>query len=192
MNNTLFFDSSTDCLVVGLAMDDNLISLEIQKGKKDHSGNIIPLIDEVLSKNSLSIKDIGKIICGIGPGSYTGIRVACMTAKMLGYANNIPVYTISSLILLTSGYKKDLVRMIDCRNNNYFAVGLKKDLSLYLNEGFYSLGQIKYKKQLIINKDNVLVDYFVINQLKTKVNDVNSLTPNYLRITEAQRNLGKW
>ncbi len=54
-------------------------------------------IDAVLKKAHLSTNTLTGIACGVGPGSFTGIRVAAATAQSLGQALNIPVVGFSSL-----------------------------------------------------------------------------------------------
>lgn len=48
-------------------------------------------LDEALKKNNITPQNISHIACGIGPGSYTGVRVAITIAQTLGFALDVPV-----------------------------------------------------------------------------------------------------
>ena len=50
------------------------------------------VVKKIMSDNSLTTKDLESIIVGRGPGSYTGVRVACTIAKVMAYLENIKLY----------------------------------------------------------------------------------------------------
>ena len=54
-------------------------------------------IDQLLKKYQLQAADLSYIACGIGPGSFTGTRLAVTTAQVMGYALNKPLITFLSL-----------------------------------------------------------------------------------------------
>jgi len=68
-----------------------------------HSEKLIPLIDEILKRNTKAIKDIDGIAVSIGPGSFTGIRVGVSTARGFAQSLNIPLVGIPSLDALAFG-----------------------------------------------------------------------------------------
>ncbi|CCV63696.1 Putative glycoprotease, peptidase M22 family [Alteracholeplasma palmae J233] len=188
MKKQLIFDVATDTQIVIYAVDSKIITKEIRVGKKDHAAYMIPLIDKVLKENNLTIKQIDQIIVGSGPGSYTGIRVAVMTAKMLSYTNQIDLYEISSLNLLTSGYEGIKTPMIDARNNNYFSASYD-DEKVILKEALYAIDDLsKYQNHIVINSDTIKVNLENAQKFYQKVLDVHAFTPKYLRVTEAERN----
>ena len=97
---------------------------------RTHSENLMPMIDEALKKAELKPTDINLIVCDIGPGSFTGIRIGVATAKAFSDSLDIPCIGISSLEALA--YKPMFLgyvcSMIDCKNDNcYFALYEKKD-----------------------------------------------------------------
>ena len=184
----LIIDVSTDTQIVILSVLGKPEIIKTRLGKKDHSAYMIPLIDEALKEGGINIKEIDQIIVGVGPGSYTGLRVAVMTAKMLAYTNQIPLYTISSLQLLTSGYDGQITAMIDARNQNYFS-GVYEQSEVVLKEGLYHLDELKkYPNHIIINHETIKIDLSKIEHRFMLVENPHELIPNYLRITEAERN----
>lgn len=194
--NQLMFDSSTGILVVALAKDGRMIDYSIRMGKKDHAKHIVDRIAQVLERKHLSLDQIDEIIVGSGPGSYTGIRISVMVAKMLGYAKKIKIKEVSSVLFLTSGYEGAICGMIDARNGNVFGGIYDKEKCL-LADGLRTLEEMrilskKYEaKPVMIDEYHYEIDTHVIAHFSKEVKDVVHFTPNYLRVTEAERKLEK-
>lgn len=126
----LSIDTSSNICGVSILEDTNLICKLDADTARTHSENLMPMIDEALKKAELKPADINLIVCDIGPGSFTGIRIGVATAKAFSDSLNIPCVGISSLEALAYkvmflGY---VCSMIDCKNDNcYFALYEKKD-----------------------------------------------------------------
>lgn len=129
----LSIDTSSNICGVSILKNDNLIcNLDSNTGKT-HSENLMPMINNALTITSLQVKDFDLIVCDIGPGSFTGIRIGVATAKAFVDSFNIPCVGISSLEALAYNLKKNVFKdrakknlicsMIDCKNDNcYFAL----------------------------------------------------------------------
>jgi len=57
----------------------------------------LPMIDHLLQASGVSLAQLDGIAFGCGPGSFTGLRVACAVAKGLGFAHDLPLYPVSDL-----------------------------------------------------------------------------------------------
>ncbi|HSX40961.1 MAG TPA: tRNA (adenosine(37)-N6)-threonylcarbamoyltransferase complex dimerization subunit type 1 TsaB [Candidatus Saccharimonadales bacterium] len=91
MKTVLFIDTSNNEVInVGLEIDGKM-DLVKQKITKQKAQVVLPLIDKLLKKHGLEIREIGEIRVVEGPGSYTGLRVGISIANALSYALKIPV-----------------------------------------------------------------------------------------------------
>jgi len=92
----LAIDTSTEKASVALKTDGQIIQ-ESWTDQRKQAQHILPAIESLLLKASLSVTDLDGIVFGCGPGSFTGLRIACSVAKGLAYAARLPVYPVSTL-----------------------------------------------------------------------------------------------
>lgn len=92
----LAIDTSTERATVALAIGSAIYSDE-QGSLRQHAQLLLPMIDGLLAKASLQLNQLDGIVFGRGPGSFTGLRVACSIAKALAYAHDLPLFPVSSL-----------------------------------------------------------------------------------------------
>lgn len=188
---SLIVDSATKNLYIALLKDNEILKEIYIEGQNDHAKNIVSKIDEALKEFSLDAKMLDEIIVGYGPGSYTGVRMAVTVGKMLAVFLNKPLYTISTLKLIASNLSGKVLAMIDARRGNSFAMIIDKNNNEYiLNEGMYPNDDLlKMNYDNLVNQDSFKVDPIYVLNNKNKVKEANLLEPNYLRETEAERNL---
>lgn len=93
----------------------------------NNSKYLAPTIQEGLKKLGLKVADLAYIAVGIGPGSYTGIRVGVMLAKTLAFAANIPLIGISTLKCFVPTYPGPFLALIDARIGGAYVAGGVKD-----------------------------------------------------------------
>lgn len=70
-----------------------------QVATQNHGRELVPTIGRLVSAAGFRMADIGGIVVGIGPGSYTGLRVGIAVAKTLAEVLNAPVVALDSLLL---------------------------------------------------------------------------------------------
>lgn len=121
----LAIETSSKICGVSILEDDNLIEkIELNNGLT-HSESLMPVIDEIFKNTNLQLKDINLIVCDIGPGSFTGIRIGVATAKAFSDSLNINCVGVSSLEALAYNVKDNgfICSIIDCKNDNcYYAL----------------------------------------------------------------------
>ena len=76
--------------------------------KRSHHRLILPIIERLLTNSKLSINQLDMIVCGIGPGSFVGLRVAVGVAKGISYATDTPLLGVSSLEALVYESKEQI------------------------------------------------------------------------------------
>lgn len=97
--HTLILDTSDNKRVkVGLKIDSRKYILT-EDVKLNRTQVILPLIDRVLKKHSLSIKDLSGIKVNRGPGSFTGLRVGLAIANLISFALKIPINGSDEIVL---------------------------------------------------------------------------------------------
>ena len=97
--NILAIDTTTKKASVSVKTNNCIYNDSIQN-EITHSEKLLPLIDKVLTKSKLTLKDITMLACINGPGSFTGIRIGLSTIKAFSQVQNINIFSINSLELL--------------------------------------------------------------------------------------------
>lgn len=125
---TLLIETSTERGIVAILNGTKLLSqIELPFGF-NNSSYLLPTIDAQLKHHHLTIPDFKLIVVGVGPGSYTGIRVGAITAKTLSYACQIPLIGVCSLEGFVPDRDCAFAAMIDAKIGGvYLMKGVKKD-----------------------------------------------------------------
>jgi tRNA threonylcarbamoyladenosine biosynthesis protein TsaB len=95
--NILVIDTSTTTAVTALQRDDGPLLVLESNSDRRHGRELLPAIRSLLEKGEIAASELDHIAVGLGPGSYTGLRVGVMAAKTLAYATNAAVLGIDSL-----------------------------------------------------------------------------------------------
>lgn len=97
MSLILCIETGTDICSVGLARDGELVSLRESDEGRDHAKKVGVFVDELLRETGVSPDELDAVAVGMGPGSYTGLRIGVSFAKGLCYGLNIPLVAVGSL-----------------------------------------------------------------------------------------------
>ncbi|MDE5715241.1 MAG: tRNA (adenosine(37)-N6)-threonylcarbamoyltransferase complex dimerization subunit type 1 TsaB [Anaeroplasmataceae bacterium] len=189
---TLIIDSATNILYTALCENDLILYESYVNGKNDHARAILVEVQQACDQASLELSDIDQVIVGYGPGSYTGVRMGVTVGKMIATLKpHIKLYAISTLYLMASGYNGRVLASIDARRGNCFGC-------------IYDFEHDKYEvsESLVVKEDLLKNPYdSLVTEQQFKVNphrvithaslikEPRLLVPNYLRETEAERNL---
>lgn len=206
---TLFLDTSTSKLIVGLYKDNECIYLNEMDNCNDLSSKVLPLIKESFSEANLLIDNINKIIVVNGPGSFTGVRVGVTIAKTLAWSKNIEINTVSSLEVIASTKVETeyIVPLIDARRDAFYAAMYDKKGKKIIEETYITRTDLlnKIKRHASLN-DVTFVSYDDITLINTvkpclelikivkkynkkKALNAHSVNPNYLKKVEAEEKL---
>ena len=97
----LAIETSGELCSVSLSFDINKFDERNILMKHIHSEKLIPMIDEILSSNKVSTKDLDCIAVSVGPGSFTGLRIGMTAAKGIAFASKLPIVPVPSFDALS-------------------------------------------------------------------------------------------
>ncbi|PCG19220.1 tRNA (adenosine(37)-N6)-threonylcarbamoyltransferase complex dimerization subunit type 1 TsaB [Brachyspira sp. G79] len=124
MRNILAFDTVSTSFSIAIQKEDNSIIEYNKENVKNHNEELLPVLHNFLTDNNLTLDNISYIALGIGPGSFTALRIAFATIKTICYAKNIPIVGISSLETLYENISEKTgikAAMIDARKGSVYA-----------------------------------------------------------------------
>ncbi|MBR2168789.1 MAG: tRNA (adenosine(37)-N6)-threonylcarbamoyltransferase complex dimerization subunit type 1 TsaB [Alistipes sp.] len=93
----LCIETGTDICSVGLSRDGELVSLRESDEGRDHAKRVGVFVDELLRETGIAPDELDAIAVGMGPGSYTGLRIGVSFAKGMCYGLQIPLVAVGSL-----------------------------------------------------------------------------------------------
>lgn len=139
--------------------------------KKNHSNIVMPIIDNLFKISEYNISNIDKIAVAIGPGSFTGVRIALGIAKGLAIALNKPLIAINELELLKAisngfNFNGEVVPLIDARKERVYYMYNNESKDDYLIELLNTLD--KNKNYLFIGDGAVAYKNLLKDNLKEK------------------------
>jgi len=118
----LAIDTSTEVLSLSARRGDTWAALSVDRGLH-HSPALIPLAERLLHDLDMTVQDLRLVICSIGPGSFTGIRIGIATALGIGHGRGIPVVGVSTLDAVGRTWRAwdgDVFPVIDARRGNIY------------------------------------------------------------------------
>ena len=98
----LALDTSTEYCSAALRIGGNTDVREQLAGQR-HSELVLGMIDELLRTRQLTVRDLDGIAFGEGPGSFTGLRIACGVVQGLAFGAGVPVAGVGTLLAMAEG-----------------------------------------------------------------------------------------
>ena len=120
------FETSTDWCSVALWRDGELCAVE-ERAANRHGELALPMLERLLAAARLRAADLDAVAFGAGPGSFTGLRIACGLAQGLALARGLPVLGVSSLEAMAEecGAPR-VVACVDARMGEVYYSALEK------------------------------------------------------------------
>lgn len=120
----LALDTSTLTLSLALVSSEGRVLEHLLQGPPHRQSDILPgAIDALLERHQVTLPQLTGFVVGLGPGSFTGLRIGLSTIKGLAYALNVPVVGVSSLAALA---------LESIENTELFVAAVVKRGELYL------------------------------------------------------------
>ena len=104
----LGFDTSTAASSAAVLLDDGRVvestpPAERLAERPAHASELLPAVHDVMGRVEVAFRDLDAIAVGLGPGTFTGLRIGIATARGLAKANGLPLRGVSSLAALAAG-----------------------------------------------------------------------------------------
>lgn len=98
----LALDTATDAVVAGLlalseAGGSTVLAERALPGARRHSEQLMPAVLELCADAGRRLSEVGALVCGVGPGPFTGLRVGLVSAASVADALGVPAYGVCSL-----------------------------------------------------------------------------------------------
>tara|TARA_B100000073_G_scaffold346819_1_gene359234 strand:+ start:688 stop:1347 length:660 start_codon:yes stop_codon:yes gene_type:complete len=178
---TLSFDTSMSACSAAIHKDSKRISGFYKEIKHGQSELIIPAIQQMFDNLSIKYSDIDKLGVTVGPGSFTGIRVAVATARAIKLATNIECisFTTTSVIAREAvagrnEKRKPIAAIVDARREEIFFQRF--------NESGLPIEQPSCILPIDASKKINEIEYFLIGDQVEKVIPHLKYSPEYKRI----------
>jgi tRNA threonylcarbamoyladenosine biosynthesis protein TsaB len=128
----LGFDTATPATTVALARGDEPpveARHDPEPGERPgHATQLLPLIADVMHRAGVAWDDVDRLAVGVGPGSFTGLRIGLATARSLAQSRGLPLVGVSSLAALAAPASPPRVTaVIDARRGEVFAAAWRDD-----------------------------------------------------------------
>lgn len=178
----LALETSTEYCSVAL-WQDGAVSSRSALADQRHSEILMDMMDAVLAEASLTLQQIDGLAFGRGPGSFTGVRIACGVVQGLALGADIPVAGIGTLAALAEASGRDkVIAVLDARMGELYHAAYEKrsgdwveasapcvckpaDVPAVTGSGWYLLGSgvgvspellVRYAGQLAATDGNVV------------------------------------
>jgi tRNA threonylcarbamoyladenosine biosynthesis protein TsaB len=99
MSTYLAVDTATEACSVALWVD-GAVREHFEPMQREHTQRLLPMLQALLAEAGTTVARLDGIACGIGPGSFAGLRIGLGVVKGLALARDLPVAGVSSLAML--------------------------------------------------------------------------------------------
>ncbi|AMV36580.1 tRNA (adenosine(37)-N6)-threonylcarbamoyltransferase complex dimerization subunit type 1 TsaB [Planctomyces sp. SH-PL62] len=128
--NLLAVETSGDRSTVGLRTASGLVHEAETDASRKHGRDLLPCIRELLESAGVGALDLGVIGVGLGPGSYTGLRIGLTAARTLAFAAGARLVGFDSLEAVAWNAPEDALRVHcvgDAQRGDVYAAGFRRD-----------------------------------------------------------------
>ena len=119
----LALETATDPGSIALWLDGKIVSRNCPD-TLSNSATLLPVAEEVIKEAGLGFADLDGVAFGMGPGSFTGLRVSCGVAQGLAFARDLPLLGVGTLdaVALASGGERVIVALDARMGEVYYGV----------------------------------------------------------------------
>jgi len=169
----LLVDTSGKEIGIGIFKDKECLFEEYRNADKSYNKMIVPLINEAVKKAQIDLPDIDLFGATLGPGSFTGIRVAISVMKALNQVLNKKFYgvPVPDILARSAGVKGSIVVLMDAGRGEFYLTryesgGKKRQGEFELCDVKKTIGAIKNKGTIVCLKTDIAAGEFINDKLK--------------------------
>lgn len=156
----LAVDTSSSNCSVAVSKDGSLLASCDINYEKQHSVILMPILEGILEKVNLKVKDVDLFVNNSGPGSFTGLRIGLSTLKAMSLSTNKQLIGFNSFEALSEPHRyagRDVLIIIDALRNTFYSAILKFENNewKYITEA--KVRDINEINDLIKENPNVLI-----------------------------------
>jgi len=127
----LALDASTEMCTVALGGEAGFVERAVHAGQR-HSGLLLPMIQSLLADAGTTLRELDGIAFGAGPGSFTGLRIACGVAQGLAFGADLPVIGVPTLAAMAEdararGRGERVYAALDARMREVYVAAYEHD-----------------------------------------------------------------
>ena len=123
----LVLDTSTEWCSAALWLDGHIHARRLLAEQR-HSSLLLPMVDELLRETGVTLRQLDGIGYGAGPGSFTGLRIACAVTQGLAFGADLPVVGVSTLESIAEQTGADRVlTVLDARMAEVYWAAYRRD-----------------------------------------------------------------
>lgn len=126
--NILSFDTSTKAASVALLKGDELVGEVFINDKRTHSQKLMPMVESLFNLADITADDLDLLAVCVGPGSFTGLRIAMATVKAMAHAKDLKIVAVDSLESLSfnvSDSEKKIIPILDAQGKKLYTASYR-------------------------------------------------------------------
>jgi tRNA threonylcarbamoyladenosine biosynthesis protein TsaB len=124
--NLLAIDTATEVLALAVAAGGRVRERTIVAGQR-HAELILGAIEALLAEAGLAVRELHGVVYGAGPGSFTGLRIACGVAQGIAAARELPVLGVSTLAAMAAAADRErVVACLDARMGEVYHAAFER------------------------------------------------------------------
>ena len=198
--NYLAIDTSGKNLTIIINKNGQIYKFFDQECGVNHSVELMPAVEKIAEQAQFDFNTADFFCAVVGAGSFTGIRIGVSTIKAMCFAYNKPCLAITSFDTLAyNDFSGKVLAIIDAKHNGFYVCGyenekvclepsyvdrsvVEKLLSEYTGVAIEEIDGLDIKKVDVANGLNNAI----IKNLNRVSNDLESLSPLYVRKSQAE------
>lgn len=122
----LAFDTSAAHCAAALLAGERVLAERVEEMGKGQAERLLPMLEELLAGAGLGWHDLAAIGVGVGPGNFTGVRIAVSAARGLALSLGIPAIGVSSFEARAEGALRPVAILLDARRGEAYAQGFRE------------------------------------------------------------------